>query len=570
MRALRFSVLIASVVLIIVSATATDVYAQTTTYAFPAAGWPSSGPAPQVTTTVNSAGSGCSNYSTTFPTAENIYPPFWYARSYTPWFPGYGGVSPSFSLAPPANPLTVVNGLSQGQGTVTQTATVGTYPASLGTGVGASGTYTISIAGATITEQYDVNIEFVSTGIPPTETETYAIQSTYDVQSGIQTYSFNLVINQSSPGVNCVETQNVNETGSTSFNWQLGTGTGCTLKQADIFKYAGGPYSSNLLPETMNATFTPTDANGSQISLIAAAAACGFSGFNFYQTVTTDVHPPKDSAGVVLSVPYSDPPPPPVSPPGLPGGYLGHLDNAFPFFWNQVDLSQTVPCTQKTPDPPFAAPIESTNTLRFQDCPGEPLLLSTDPAMVFVTSLAGICGSGATATACKSVPFGFPAPLSTWTWQSTFNGTNTGGVSQRKSYFPTLPTSGTGGVSITSINGVTQNPPVATCVVSPNILWPPNRKSVSVTVSGQLTAGTSALTAESFSVIDSYDQIQPNGTLTLGAGGSFSFSIPLIASRNGSDPNGRTYTIYVAGRDTIGNVGICSAVVTVPHDQGNS
>jgi|SRR5271157_5720994 len=39
-------------------------------------------------------------------------------------------------------------------------------------------------------------------------------------------------------------------------------------------------------------------------------------------------------------------------------------------------------------------------------------------------------------------------------WTSSFNGLNTGGVSQRKSYLPIDPTSGTGGVTITNINGV--------------------------------------------------------------------------------------------------------------------
>ena len=58
------------------------------------------------------------------------------------------------------------------------------------------------------------------------------------------------------------------------------------------------------------------------------------------------------------------------------------------------------------------------------------------------------------------------------------------------------------------------------------------------------------------------------GNITL-TGGAYSFGIPLIAARNGDDLNGRTYTIVVMGSDTIGNVGACSAVVTVPHDQGN-
>jgi hypothetical protein len=43
--------------------------------------------------------------------------------------------------------------------------------------------------------------------------------------------------------------------------------------------------------------------------------------------------------------------------------------------------------------------------------------------------------------------------LYSWTWNSTFNGT-AGGVSQTASIYPIDPGSGTGGITITSINGV--------------------------------------------------------------------------------------------------------------------
>jgi hypothetical protein len=47
-----------------------------------------------------------------------------------------------------------------------------------------------------------------------------------------------------------------------------------------------------------------------------------------------------------------------------------------------------------------------------------------------------------------------------------------------------------------------------------------------------------------------------------------SFGVSLVATRNGNDQDGRTYTIVVSSKDTIGNNASCSAVVTVPHDQG--
>jgi len=136
--------------------------------------------------------------------------------------------------------------------------------------------------------------------------------------------------------------------------------------------------------------------------------------------------------------------------------------------------------------------------------------------------------------------------------------------SQSGLIYPIVPGSGTGGVTITSVNGVEVTPPTINCAATPNTLWPPNGKPVSVTVSGNIVQGTSPVASEgtTYAVID-------NGSFVLGGDGSYSFAVPLIAARNGNDQNGRTYTITVSATDGIGNAGSCSAVVTVPHDQGN-
>src|SRR5262249_2150539 len=100
--------------------------------------------------------------------------------------------------------------------------------------------------------------------------------------------------------------------------------------------------------------------------------------------------------------------------------------------------------------------------------------------------------------------------------------------------------------------------------------WPPNGKSVSVTVSGSITPGTQVIppSGTTYAVIDEYGLVRPSGTVTLGANGSYSFTIQLEASRNGDDLDGRQYPITVRARDKVGNVGSASTVVTVPHDQG--
>jgi hypothetical protein len=83
---------------------------------------------------------------------------------------------------------------------------------------------------------------------------------------------------------------------------------------------------------------------------------------------------------------------------------------------------------------------ETPNTLSFYDRPSTP-----SSYRAFTTSLVGI------------LPSGLPsAPLYTWSWETSFNGTI-------GSVFPLQntanPGSGTGGITITSINGV-QLPPV--------------------------------------------------------------------------------------------------------------
>jgi hypothetical protein len=66
---------------------------------------------------------------------------------------------------------------------------------------------------------------------------------------------------------------------------------------------------------------------GPPVSLAGAAAACGEDHFNWYQVVTSDTNPPKDSKGNQLAAPYVDPP---------PGGYMGGTwEDNLPWYWNE-------------------------------------------------------------------------------------------------------------------------------------------------------------------------------------------------------------------------------------------
>jgi YVTN family beta-propeller protein len=112
---------------------------------------------------------------------------------------------------------------------------------------------------------------------------------------------------------------------------------------------------------------------------------------------------------------------------------------------------------------------------------------------------------------------------------------------------------------------VDTTPPAITVAASPATLSPPNGKLVDVRVSGMITdeSGVQAIT---YQVIDEYGQIQPSGSVTPEADGSYAFTVQLQASRRGNDQDGRRYTIIVSATDYAGNHGRASATVTVPRN----
>jgi hypothetical protein len=362
--------------------------------------------------------------------------------------------------------------------------------------------------------------------------------------------------------------------------------SGC---QVTITYMSGPPKSSDGHNTTMMATFMPTSG-----TLIDAAIACGFQGFEWQQTITNLPCPSPFDAnlsqgnkcpdGFLMAPPnFNDPPPGGYT---FPPYYLNDPKNkSFPFYY-PVDIALSEEnnpsasyfciagkdcslglCTGQ--DCTLLVSLDGT-TLSFHDAPSDPCLPGADPIdnlkycsgktaqqkpfMAFTTSLVGI-DQGDTAVPLQGGQF---------TWTDTYNKTS-GGIPTTLNDRSVDP-GGTGGITITSINGVPQTPPTVSCTASPNVLWPPNGKPVEVTTSGTVSPGTQPIPA--YAVIDEYGQVQPSGSFTVGADGSYSFGVTLIASRDGNDKDGRTYTINVIATDQIGNVGSCSAVVTVPHDQG--
>lgn len=250
-------------------------------------------------------------------------------------------------------------------------------------------------------------------------------------------------------------------------NLQFGLRPSCPVNVTLAFGAATG-----LGPEYVTATFKAPSG-----TLTSYAQACGFQEFTWQQLVTNwpcpgvlkansaSVAPqnlcPDGSLTASSQYPFFDPP---------KGGYTSpssdasNTDNAysFPFYYpslfnpnpNLLNPGQCSTLTGTCPSPyPYIVDLSGT-TLSFVDdpthttLPGDPP--SANPAsghyVSFSTSLVGI-------TTNPSGTLLSVTPLKTWTWNSTFSGT-AGGAVQASVIYPIDPGSGSGGVTITSINAV--------------------------------------------------------------------------------------------------------------------
>jgi hypothetical protein len=122
------------------------------------------------------------------------------------------------------------------------------------------------------------------------------------------------------------------------------------------------------------------------------------------------------------------------------------------------------------------------------------------------------------------------------------------------------------GTATRTVKVVDMTPPVITETASPNILiWSPNKLMTPVTISGVIT--DLSPTTATYKVVDEYGKVQPSGKVTIGANGAFSFVVKLEAYRDGTDADGRVYTITVTATDSVGLSSSKSVTVLVPHNQ---
>ncbi len=103
---------------------------------------------------------------------------------------------------------------------------------------------------------------------------------------------------------------------------------------------------------------------------------------------------------------------------------------------------------------------------------------------------------------------------------------------------------------------------------NPSVLWPPNNKLVSVTVSVSLSDSLSGAAGFTLVSATSNEPDSGLGDVQGFAPGTASTSGQFRAQRLGSE-NGRVYRLKYSGADRAGNSATCTTTVSVPHDQEN-
>ncbi len=102
-------------------------------------------------------------------------------------------------------------------------------------------------------------------------------------------------------------------------------------------------------------------------------------------------------------------------------------------------------------------------------------------------------------------------------------------------------------------------PSIPSFSTNPGMLWPPNHKMVDVLISGSAADYGSDVASVVISVVDEYGVYNMTGL-------SFGGTVRLEAWREGTDRDGRQYTITAVVTDKAGNRSTATTAVLVPHD----
>jgi hypothetical protein len=111
--------------------------------------------------------------------------------------------------------------------------------------------------------------------------------------------------------------------------------------------------------------------------------------------------------------------------------------------------------------------------------------------------------------------------------------------------------------------------PTISASSKPRRIWPPDKRTVTLTISGQVQDSLSGVNLSSghFTLTDEYGEHNAEGGFLISKDGSFSFTTDVTARRKAKDRNGRSYTFSITAEDLAGNVGVQPLKVIVPHDK---
>jgi hypothetical protein len=338
---------------------------------------------------------------------------------------------------------------------------------------------------------------------------------------------------------------------------------------------------------TVFAYFTPQFGN----TLAEAAKLCGFIEFDWQSLITSLPQPAPYFYAAGSNTPQKAPPA--YNDPPLSGYAYQNPPNAveLPVYWN-LFTSASDPLSLAANESPLGA---NATTLSFQDTPSDPCL----PGGSLITRAAGVVAGWAPLSCLLGAPNGsrwtftthvvgiagaLPGALVVDTgigfdWYTTYNGT-TGGIAVSNGVMPPDAGSGTGGVTVTSVNEITTYngiiittvngapavaPTITSLMSTPSMLWPPNHQMVPVSVVVKASDGTATPPVCAITSVSSNELPSPGES-------DWIVTAPLaveLRSERAGGGKGRVYTIAVSCGNGSPFVASASAAVTVPHDQSN-
>lgn len=110
-------------------------------------------------------------------------------------------------------------------------------------------------------------------------------------------------------------------------------------------------------------------------------------------------------------------------------------------------------------------------------------------------------------------------------------------------------------------------PPNISVTLSPNVVWPPNKRMVPITATIIASDNKDASPTIRLVSIECNDCDNAVNDIANAAYGTDDRQFMLRADRIGLNKAGRVYTVTYSATDSAGNIGTSTATVTIPHDR---